>query len=279
MSEAQIPSGLYVVATPIGNLKDITFRAVDTLQKCDFIACEDTRVSMKLLSTYGISKPLIVYQDHNAEESRPQIIEKLSSGQSVALISDAGTPLISDPGYKLVRACLEAGHKVIPIPGPSSVLSALVISGQPSDHFAFLGFIEERRLSEFASLPMTLIFFESARRLIKTLETLSQAMPERTVSVVRELTKIHEEVKHGSYDQVIDYYRETGKDRGEVVLVLSPPLRAAVSPQDLDAALEKALANNSVKDACALVAGALNLPKKQVYQRALELSHGKKQLL
>lgn len=264
-------AGLYLVATPIGNLGDITLRALDTLKACDLIACEDTRTSRKLLSAYSMTKPLLSYHDHNADQVRPKILEKITAGQAVALISDAGTPLISDPGYKLVRACYESGVAVTIIPGACSVIAGLVLSGMPSDRFLFAGFADKKTYPELVALKATLVFFEAAQRLLATLHDMRQAFSNRTVAVVREITKLYEEARRGTFEELIAFYEEKGNPKGEIVLVLSPPTAIEIPEQDIDDLLTKALETHSVRDACALVAGTLGLPKKAVYQRALQL--------
>lgn len=266
-----VKGGLFIVATPIGNMGDITLRALETLKTCDVIACEDTRISRKLLSAYGIDKPVISYHDHNADQMRPIILEKITNGTSVGLISDAGTPLISDPGYKLVRSCYEAKLSVTFLPGPSAVIAGLVLSGMPTDRFVFAGFVEKRTCAEFAPLNMTLIFFESAKRLISSLKDLSKVFSNRNVAVVREITKLFEEVRRGSFEELLEFYEENGPPKGEVVLVLSPPSVQEAKAVDIDQLLRQALASHSIRDACTLVAGTLQVPRKQIYQRALEL--------
>jgi 16S rRNA (cytidine1402-2'-O)-methyltransferase len=266
-----LKGGLYIIATPIGNLKDITLRALEILKECDLIACEDTRVSRKLLSAYSINKPLVSYHDHNADHMRPQIIHKISEGKAIALISDAGTPLISDPGYKLVRDCYEKDLSVTCLPGPSSVMAGLVLSGMPTDRFLFAGFAQKKDYADLSSLDMTLIFFESAQRLIATLKEMSAIFPNRTIAVVREITKLFEEVRRGSFEDLIQFYEEKGQPKGEIVLVLSPPGAEQVLDLDVDQLLRQTLQNHSIRDACTLVAGTLGVPRKQIYQRALML--------
>lgn len=271
---APLKPGLYVVSTPIGNLEDITLRALRILKDCDLILCEDTRVSHKLLQAYGMNKKLMSYHNHNADDVRPKIINELKEGKVISLISDAGTPLISDPGYKLVRECRAQDLYVTSVPGASSVLSALVLSGQPSDQFLFAGFIETKKLKDFETSPATLIFFESARRLLKTLEKMSDVYRNRTVSVVREITKIYEETKQGSIEELITNYKKNGLPKGEVVIVLSPPLKTnELSENEINQLLIKALAHQSVRDASASVAESYNLPKKLIYQQALNLKN------
>lgn len=270
-----LKGGLYIVATPIGNLGDITLRALETLKECVIIACEDTRVSRKLLSAYSIDKPLISYHDHNADQIRPQILEKISQGQAVTLISDAGTPLISDPGYKLVRDCYEAGLPVTFLPGPSAVMASLVLSGMPTDRFLFAGFAQKKAYADLSSLDMTLIFFESAQRLVATLKDMVGAFPNRSLAVVREITKLFEEVRRGTFEDLIQFYEEKGPPKGEIVLVLSPPGDEQVLDLDIDQLLRQALETHSIRDACTLVAGTLGVSRKQIYQRALTLKEKK----
>ncbi len=271
---ASLKPGLYIVSTPIGNLEDITLRALRILKDCDLILCEDTRVSNKLLQAYGINKKLMSYHNHNADEVRPKIINELKNGRVISLVSDAGTPLISDPGYKLVRECRAQGIYVTSAPGASSVLSALVLSGQPSDQFLFAGFFDSKKIKDFEASPATLIFFESARRLLKTLEKMIDTYRNRTVSVVREITKIYEETRQGSIEELINNYKENGLPKGEVVIVLSPPLRSnELSETEINQLLIKALAHQSVRDASASVAESYNLSKKLIYQQALNLKN------
>lgn len=267
-----LKSGLYIVATPIGNLGDITLRALHVLRESTLIACEDTRVSAKLLNAYGIRKPLLSYHDHNADRIRPTLLQKLKEGEVIALISDAGTPLISDPGYKLVQTCQAEGIYVTTLPGPSSVMSGLILSGFPTDQFFFAGFVNKKTFVSLSLCPSTLIFFESAKRLLTTLQEMSFSFENRTVAVVREITKLFEETRQGTFAELIQHYEEKGHPKGEVVLVLSPPhTPAANKSEEMDDLLQKALKTHSLKDACALVAGSLGIPKKVVYQHALSL--------
>jgi 16S rRNA (cytidine1402-2'-O)-methyltransferase len=276
---ASLKPGLYVVSTPIGNLEDITLRALRILKDCDIILCEDTRVSHKLLQAYGINKKLMSYHNHNADDVRPKIICELKEGRVISLISDAGTPLISDPGYKLVRECRANGIYVTSAPGASSVLSALVLSGQPSDQFLFAGFVDSKKFKDLEASPATLIFFESARRLLKTLEKMADIYRNRTVSVVREITKIYEETRQGSIEELITNYKENGLPKGEVVIVLSPPLKSnELSETEINQLLIKALAHQSVRDASASVAESYNLPKKLIYQQALNLKNANQEV-
>lgn len=265
-----LKAGLYVVATPIGNLEDITLRALKVLKECDTIICEDSRVSRKLLNAYGIEKPLLVYHDHNADQIRPKIISKLENQEKMAFITDAGMPLISDPGYKLVRACREHNIFITVIPGASAVLAGLVLSAMPSDRFSFCGFADASQFEELKSMKGTLIFFESSPRLVKNLETMSKTFSNRTVSVVREITKMFEETKTGTFQEVIQYYTDK-PPRGEIVIVLSPPETLEATDENIDDLLTNALSEMSLKDASDMVATTLGLPRKKVYQRALEL--------
>jgi len=270
------PAGLYIVATPIGNLRDITLRALDVLGICDSILCEDTRTSGKLLSHYGIKSQLLSYHDHNGEERRPQVIAMLESGKRVALISDAGTPLISDPGYKLVRDVKEAGHHVSVLPGASSVMAALCLAGLPTNAFHFAGFLPpkqqamEERLRELAKIDATLVIFESARRLDDTCKAMLSMLGDREVAVARELTKMFEEVKKAPLSQLITYYEEDGLPKGEVVMVIAPPGENAQA-QDITAILTELLKTHSLKEAASIAAEQTGKPRKEVYATALSL--------
>jgi 16S rRNA (cytidine1402-2'-O)-methyltransferase len=277
IAAAALAPGLHIVSTPIGNLGDITLRALATLAAADLIACEDTRVTRKLLDRYAIAAPLTPYHDHNAATARPKLLQKLAEGAAIALVSDAGTPLISDPGYKLVRAAQEAGHVVTAIPGASSILAALTVSGLPTDQFFFAGFLPPKqvarraRIAELARVPATLVVFESGPRLGETLADLAAVFGEREAAVCRELTKLHEEVRRGPLATLAR--ESTGQEtRGEFVLVIAPPVDAALpSEDDADALLRAALARTSLKDAVGEVAVATGLPRRRLYQRALGL--------
>lgn len=277
---ARFTPGLYLVATPIGNLRDITLRALDLLGAADLIACEDTRVSGKLLAHFGLATPRIPYHEHNAERMRPHLIERLKSGAMVALITDAGTPLVSDPGFKLVRAAIAEGIPVSTLPGPSAVLAALLLSGLPSDRFLFAGFLppksaaRKRSLSELADLRASLIFFETGPRLADALNDMAEILGNRNAAVARELTKLYEEVRRGSLDELAAHYRAARAPKGEIVITVgpaTPEARAELGTDALDAALGAALATMSVKDASAAVAAATGQPRRLVYQRALVL--------
>jgi 16S rRNA (cytidine1402-2'-O)-methyltransferase len=275
--------GLHIVATPIGNLRDMTVRAMETLAACDLIACEDTRVSRKLLDHYGISVPLLPYHDHNAAEMRPRLIDRLADGAAVALVSDAGTPLISDPGYKLVRAVQEAGHAVHTVPGACSVLAALTVSGLPTDRFFFEGFLpskstqRQQRIADLARIPATLVLFESGPRVAETLADLAQGLGNRTASLCRELTKLHEEIRRADLRALASHYAGDAETRGEIVIVVAPPdvQEQATDPDRLDAMLSEALLRLSVKEAVAEIASVTGQPRRDVYQRALALKQGR----
>ena len=283
-SESTLESGLYIVATPIGNASDITLRALEVLKTVDVIACEDSRVTMKLMARHGIGTKLIAYHEHNAAEMRPKILAGLRRGARIALVSDAGTPLVSDPGYKLVREAIEEGFKIVPLPGPSAPLAALILSGLPSDRFLFAGFLPPKTaarrgaLGELAAVPATLLFFESAQRLTETLADMADVLGERPASVSRELTKIYEETRRGTLRELADHYATAGAPKGEIVIAVggADAANQSASAESLDEQLRLALASSSVKDAAALVAAASGPPRKQIYARALELKAGRK---
>jgi 16S rRNA (cytidine1402-2'-O)-methyltransferase len=271
-----LPAGLYVTATPIGNASDITLRALKVLAGCDLIAAEDTRVSAKLLAIHGISKPLTAYNDHNAVRERPKLIAQLRQGARIALISDAGTPLVSDPGFKLVREAIAEGLPVHAIPGASAVLTGLALAGLPTDRFFFVGFLPaksgERKtaLSELKAIRATLVFFESAQRLAESLADMVAIFGIRTAAVTRELTKLHEEVRRGLLSELAAHYEKAGAPKGEVTLIVSPPHEVQADTDRIDSALEKALEFMPLRAAVDLVAEILEAPRKLVYERALE---------
>lgn len=274
--------GLYVIPTPIGNLRDITLRALDVLDGVDLIACEDTRITQRLLNAYGLKTPMTAYHDHNAARQRPRLIRQLAEGGTIALLSDAGTPMISDPGYKLVRAAIEAEHAVTVLPGASAVLTGLLASGLPTDRFMFAGFAPTRtnaRRRFFADLtecPASLIFFESPKRLASTLADMAQALGDRPAAVARELTKRYEEIRRGDLSGLAEFYAEQPAPKGEIVIIVGPPGAAAeLTAAEIDAAIRAALLDRGVKQAAADVSQALGLPRRQIYQRALQLrNHG-----
>lgn len=279
MSDADLTQplepGLYIVATPIGNLGDITVRAARVLESCHAIACEDTRVTAKLLRHLGLNKPLWRYDDHSSPEDRTRLLEAIRT-RSVALVSDAGTPLVSDPGYKLVREAREAGLPVTALPGPSAPVMALTLSGLPSDRFLFAGFLPVKdkargdMLAELANIRATLIFFDTAPRLTKSLAAIAEVLPGREVAVARELTKLHEECRSGSPEELQAHY-EAHPPRGEIVLLVGPPPVQAASNLDAEALLRDALATQKPSQAAAQVAKATGLDRKTLYARALEL--------
>jgi 16S rRNA (cytidine1402-2'-O)-methyltransferase len=267
-----------LVATPIGNLRDITLRALEVLAAADLIACEDTRVTRKLLDHYGIATPLTPYHDHNAAEARPKLLARLAGGAAIALVSDAGTPLVSDPGFKLVRAAHEAGHGVTALPGPSAVLAALAVAGLPSDRFFFEGFLPSKpgqrraRVSELAPIPATLVLFETGPRLATALADLADGLGPRQAAVCRELTKLHEEVRRSDLAALARHYAERDAPRGEIVLIVAAPGAQASDPADIDAMLRGALERLSLKEAVAEIAAVTGQPRRGIYQRALALA-------
>ncbi len=276
--EAARPApGLYLVATPIGNLADITLRALEVLAGADLIACEDTRVTRRLTERYAIGTPLTPYHEHNAAEARPRLLARLAAGEAVALVSDAGTPLISDPGFKLAREASEAGHQVTAIPGASSVLAALSVAGLPTDRFFFEGFLpprqaaRQKRIAALNTIPATLVLFESGQRTSATLADLAEGLGARTAAVCRELTKLHEEVRRADLATLAQDYAQGAETRGEIVIVVAPPAEQQEAV-DVDAALRQALARVSLKDAVGEVALMSGRPRREVYKRALELT-------
>jgi len=272
--------GLYLVATPIGNVGDISLRALEVLRGAAVVACEDTRVTGKLFALLGLAAPLTPYHEHNAERARPALLARLREGQVVALVSDAGTPLVSDPGYRLVRACIDEGLPVTAVPGASAALTALQLAGLPTDRFLFAGFPPSRSaarraaLAEVAAVPATLVFYESARRLAEALGDMAAVLGDRRAAVARELTKLFEEVRRGTLAGLAAHYAAAGPPKGEVVIVVEGPGAAAPVAADLDAALRAALRHASLRDAAATVAAATGLPRREVYARALELAGG-----
>ncbi len=278
-AEALAP-GLHIVATPIGNLRDISFRALATLAAADAVLAEDTRTSKTLLAHYGISTPLYPYHEHNAEQMRPKILGKLREGGKLALISDAGTPLVSDPGYKLVAEVVAEELPVTGIPGPSAVLAALVLAGLPTDRFFFEGFLPPKaaarrgRLTELAAIPGTLVFFESPRRLAEMLSDAAAVLGERPGAVARELTKFYETVRRGPLSVLAAHYEGEEEARGEIVVVIGPPgaETEAAAGDAVGERLRIALAELSLKEAVAQVAAETGQPRRKVYARALELT-------
>ncbi|MGH1402935.1 MAG: 16S rRNA (cytidine(1402)-2'-O)-methyltransferase [Alphaproteobacteria bacterium] len=273
----KLKSGLYIVATPIGNLRDISLRALDTLGAADTIICEDTRVTRKLLSAYQIKARLQSYNDHSDASRREQIVSMVSDGQVVVLVSDAGMPLISDPGYKLIVACEEAGLYVTSIPGANAPLTALQLSAMPSDRFCFLGFLPNKvkarqdLLREWKDVRATLVAFEAPPRLLKALTDIENVLEDRDVAVVREITKMYEEVRRGKARDLITYYTDHGLPKGEIVLVIAPPEKGEVSHDDLVEMIRDALKTMRTKEASSLVAEKTGMKKNDVYALALEI--------
>jgi 16S rRNA (cytidine1402-2'-O)-methyltransferase len=272
--------GLHVVATPIGNLADISLRALGTLAAADVVIAEDTRVTKTLLAHYGIATPLIAYHEHNAAVMRPHLLARLANGDALALVSDAGTPLISDPGFKLVSEALEAGIAVTSVPGASAVLTALVVAGLPTDRFFFEGFLpaktvaRRQRIAELANIPGTLVFFESPHRVADTLADLAAVLGARSAALARELTKHFETVRRGLLADLAATLAAEPAPKGEIVLLVGPPSPDApmATGEVLDAKIGKALETLSVKEAATVVAAETGQPRRQVYARAIELS-------
>ena len=274
--------GLYLVATPIGNLGDITHRALEVLAGVDRIFCEDTRVSGKLLSRFDISTPAQAYHDHNGAQIRPELMARLADGQRLALISDAGTPLINDPGYKLVKACVAAGHFVTAIPGANAPLTALILSGLPSDRFYYHGFLSaktaarERELTGLTGVPGSLIFLESPKRLAPCLAQMAEVLgTERPAAVARELTKLYEEIRRGPLAELAAHYACAGRPKGEIVIVVGPvPAQKTVySEPKTEALLQQAIARSGVKQAATEIAALTGLNKRDLYAKAVLLRH------
>ncbi len=283
-SHAPLPEGLVLVPTPLGNLGDVTARAVATLRAADLVLCEDTRVSARLFAALGIAARTAPLHEHNEDARIAATLALLRAGRRVALVSDAGTPLVSDPGYRLVRAAIAAGVRVGALPGPNAAVLALVLSGLPPLPFLMLGFPPPRaaarraafaglRAAERAGLSATLLWYEAPHRVPETLADLAAAFGDRPAAVARELTKRFEEVRRGSLTELAAHYAETAP-RGEVTLVVGPAPEEAADAADLDAALRAALAGHSVREAVALASAATGLPRKQVYARALALRGG-----
>ncbi len=269
---------LYLVATPIGNLGDITLRALETLAGADVLACEDTRVTRVLLDRYGIQNRPYAYHEHNADEVGPRLLQALEAGKSVALVSDAGTPLVSDPGYRLAQSAIEAGYRVVPIPGASAPLAALVGSGLPNDAFLFAGFLPTKdkarrdRLAEFAAAPATLMFFESPHRIGAALVAAADVLGgDRLASVCRELTKTYEEFRRGTLAELAAHYAEVDNVKGEIVLVIGPPPERPVEQADVDAILRDLSKTLPTAKAAAEAARLTGLPRKELYQRLLDM--------
>lgn len=274
-----IEAALYLVATPIGNLGDITVRALETLASADVLACEDTRVTRVLLDRYGIRNRPYSYHEHNAEEAGPKLIAALDAGKSVALVSDAGTPLVSDPGYRLGQMAIEAGHRVVPIPGASAPLAALVGSGLPSDAFMFAGFLPVKdkgkrdRFSELSKIPATMMFFESPHRICATIKVASEVLgPNRRAVVCRELTKTFEEFRRGTLGELCEFYNDDRIVKGEIVLLIEPPSYNDIPDmEDVEKLLKDLVSTMPAAKAAAEASKLTGLPRKELYQRILDL--------
>lgn len=271
-----LPAGLYAVATPIGNLGDITLRALAVLARADIILCEDTRHSRTLLAHFAITAPMRPYHEHNAARERPRVLAELAEGKRIALISDAGTPLISDPGWKLMREAIDAGHRVEALPGASAPLTALTIAGLPTDAFLFAGFLppksaaRQTRIRELAAVPATLVFFDSPSRVPEAMADLAAVLGPRPAALARELTKLHEQVLRGSLDELTAELAQRPV-KGECVILVGAPVVAAATDDDVVAHLKRALADMSLRDASKAVSEALGVPKNRVYELGLQL--------
>lgn len=277
-TKGRMGPGLYLIATPIGNLGDMTLRALDTLAACDAVACEDTRVTGKLLRHYGLKKPLWPYHDHNEAAQISKILAAIKAGQRIALVSDAGTPLISDPGYRLAVACRAESLAVTSLPGANAPLTALQLSGLPSDRFCFIGFLPSKQeacrktLKAWADSQVTLIAFESPVRLMKTLALCAAELPGRPLCVARELTKLYEEARTGLPDDLLRHYEAEGAPRGEVVLVIAPQERdESAGAENIEGLLVEALKKHSLREAVAIVAKDTGARKTVIYEMALAL--------
>ncbi len=277
----RLEPGLWLVATPIGHARDVTLRALDILARADAIAAEDTRRAKQLLDIHGVAlngRPIIRYDDHAGARTRPALLARLAAGEAVALVSDAGTPMVADPGYRLAREAAEAGAAVRAAPGASALLAALAVSGLPSDRFLFAGFPpakageRARWLADLAAVPATLVFYESPRRLSESLAAMAEAFGAREAAVCRELTKKFEETRRGALAALAGAYAAEAAPRGEIVVVIGPPAAESAGPETIDAALRDALRGQSVRDAAREVAAALGAPRKDVYRRALEIA-------
>jgi 16S rRNA (cytidine1402-2'-O)-methyltransferase len=272
-----LAAGLHVLATPIGNARDISLRALEVLGACDLILAEDTRVTSRLLAIHGIRKSLAPYNDHNAAQARPRILEQLHNRARIVLVSDAGTPLVSDPGFKLVRAALDEGLPVHGVPGPSAALAALALAGLPTYRFLFAGFLSSRAgeraraLEELKSVRASLILFESPQRLADSLRAMAEVLGNRAAAVARELTKLHEEVRRGTLEELAAHYESVEPPRGEITLVIGPPPEAEPDNAAIDVALKAALPFMPVKAAADMIATLTGASRKSVYDRALEL--------
>lgn len=277
--EVSLKPGLYLVPTPIGNLRDMTFRALDILAGIDLIICEDTRVTGKLMKVFGLKKPMRVYNDHSTEKDRDHVLKVIAEGESVALVSDAGTPMISDPGYKLVRHVIAEGYDVTALPGANAVLPALQLSGLPTDAFSFIGFLPARSgprkvlLEKWRERPGTLVCYETGPRLEESLKDIKKVLGDRPAAIARELTKLYEEVRRGKLSVLIEAIEKDGPPKGEIVLVIGENKNEeGPAAETIEAQLIDALRTLSVRDAAEMVAGATGKSKKGIYMLALKLS-------
>lgn len=271
--------GLYLVSTPIGNLRDITLRALDVLEAADAVICEDTRVTGKLLQAYNLKKKMMVYNDHADEDDRAEILQKLQEGQMLALVSDAGTPLLSDPGFKLVKTALESGYSVVPIPGASALLPALQLAALPSDKFLFAGFLPAKSAARrdifqtLKNVPAALVFYESPNRMAESVVDAHAVLGDRPTALVREITKIYEEARHGTLAAWASDETLLGTMKGEIVWLIGPPQKTEASEEDITQSLKQALKSMSVRDAAEFVSKATGHPKKAVYDLALKIKN------
>lgn len=278
MTSSSLNTGLTLIATPIGNMQDISLRAVLALSEADEVLCENTRVSRKLLSRHNIKAKLGVYHDHNASSVRPRILKRLKNGRKIVLISDAGTPTISDPGYQLVNACLDSNIEVSTIPGPTALIAALSISGLPTDKFYFGGFLpaktnaRQKTFNSLKQIDATLVFYESPARLAASLVDAKVFYSERPAAIARELTKLYEEVKRGTVSELSEFFSNTPTAKGEVVFLISPPLH---KPEWDESALNKhlleALESHTLRDSVKLISKVTGVPRSSLYKLALTL--------
>jgi 16S rRNA (cytidine1402-2'-O)-methyltransferase len=274
----KLPSGLYLVSTPIGNLMDLSIRAIEVLRNVDVIACEDTRITSKILNTHNIKTRMKTYHEHNAARMRPAILHKIQNGEAIALVSDAGTPTISDPGHKLVKECIDLSINISATPGANAAITGLLLSGLPTNRFLFAGFLSSKtnqrrnELDELANVSATLIFYESAKRLSKTLKDMLDQLGDRPAAIARELTKLHEEIRRNKLSVLTSHYVNTGAPKGEIVIVVGPPLKKSPpSIKELDNLIFTQLQTLSVRDATAKIVLETGLPKRKIYTRALRL--------
>jgi 16S rRNA (cytidine1402-2'-O)-methyltransferase len=271
------PGVMYITATPIGNLKDITIRALEVLQNVDFIICEDSRKTSILLQHYGIKAKLYVYNDHSGQLQRDNFLQFIKAGKSAALVSDAGMPLVADPGHKLVLAAIDEAIEINIVPGPSAVLSALALSGLPSERFIFYGFMPEKEvarvkaITELSKLAYSSIFFESARRLSACLAAIDKIMPKRNVAIAREMTKIHEEVYRGTVTEALKWCLEHKNMKGEVVVILAGEVESGYNEEQINHLISTMLGSHSVKDLAKIISTATGLSKKRAYELCLRM--------